>query len=208
MIVAAVLMRGESFGFRYKSEHVYRLFDHVLDHTTVAHSTLLLTDTAGPWPGIDTVIRPETPWPGWWGKLHLFEQDLGSDVVFLDLDTAIRGDIGWLLGHNPGPHLDMLLDVGNRTRPMSSVFCWDGKPRPHLTEGFRAAGARVRSDQEWIAHHAKVGEIRFLQDRYPCKFGSLKEWTRPAKDDPVNCTDAPILLWHGGGKAEFFHAWP
>lgn len=208
-IVATCLTAGESFGFRYQPEHVYRIFSQIEAHCGQAFRTALVTNVSGTWPEIDEVIRPGAEcWPGWWGKLHLFQWAFPERVLYLGLDTAIRGDVTALLDHDPGEHLDILLDVGNRRYPMSAVFCWDGKPRPHLTKNVQEGRHEFRSDQEWITAMARPREIRFLQDRLPKMFGSLKDWTHPKPDDPVNCSAAPVMLWHGPGKDRFFQEWP
>nr|WP_145924153.1 hypothetical protein [Halomonas elongata] len=31
-------------------------------------------------------------WPGWWSKLELFRPH-GGDLLYLDLDTVVRGDL-------------------------------------------------------------------------------------------------------------------
>jgi len=44
--------------------------------------------------GVDRVLFKQY-WPGWWSKLEMFwyQAQLGEPVLFLDLDTALVGDI-------------------------------------------------------------------------------------------------------------------
>src|SRR5512139_2093538 len=39
------------------------------------------------------VIVRESPWPGWWAKMSLFNPELGGDFLYFDLDTVIVGPI-------------------------------------------------------------------------------------------------------------------
>lgn len=43
-------------------------------------------------PGVETVPLTQK-WPGWWSKIELFRPDLKGDILFMDLDTVIRGPI-------------------------------------------------------------------------------------------------------------------
>lgn len=42
--------------------------------------------------GVDT-IPLKRKWPGWWAKMELFDPELRGDVLFMDLDTVIVGDL-------------------------------------------------------------------------------------------------------------------
>lgn len=42
--------------------------------------------------GVDT-IPLQQKWPGWWAKMELFAPSLKGDVLYMDLDTVITGDL-------------------------------------------------------------------------------------------------------------------
>lgn len=208
--VVTACVSGDSFGFNYRPAHVFRLVRQVIENAGDRQIDFAVVTDMKDEDWLDILpIWNEPSWPGWWSKLHLFGHDFVSRAVYFDLDTAIVGDIGRLLDHDPGEHLDMLLDVGNRQHPMSACFAWNGSPRKHWCDDVEVSIPRFYSDQEYLARKAcRPGEIRFLQDSLPGMFGSLKEWTRPTPGDPVNASDAPVRLWHGDGKERFFRGWP
>lgn len=48
------------------------------------------TDT--PVPGVKNIPLLHD-WPGWWAKLEMFRPDIEGDILFMDLDTIITGDL-------------------------------------------------------------------------------------------------------------------
>lgn len=49
-----------------------------------------LTDTDVP--GVKTLPLYYS-WPGWWSKMELFRPDIRGDLLYLDLDTVVMGDL-------------------------------------------------------------------------------------------------------------------
>lgn len=71
--------------------------------------------------GIDTLV-PDEQWPGWWSKLLLFRY-AGGQVLYLDLDTVIVGNLDRLLSDR----LSMPANWGQSGHGgcQSSVMSWN-----------------------------------------------------------------------------------
>lgn len=54
-----------------------------------------LTDMAVP--GVP-VVQMANHWPGWWSKMNLFSKAIPGDLLYLDLDTVVIGDLAPLEG--------------------------------------------------------------------------------------------------------------
>ena len=115
-----------------------------------------------PVPGVDT-LPLQYGWPGWWSKLELFRPDLAGDLLYLDLDTVVTGDL------NP------LEQVGTTT-VLSDFY----KPRlPASGLMFLAEADRAMVWQEWLrdpAGHMRRcrtrehwGDQGFLRDVLPAQ---------------------------------------
>lgn len=70
-------------GGEYRPRHVQWLADQV-------PGLVCLSDV--PVPGIET-IPLVSEWPGWWSKIELFRPDIDGDLLYLDLDTVVLGDL-------------------------------------------------------------------------------------------------------------------
>lgn len=70
-------------GGEYKPRHVQWLANQV-------PGLVCLSDI--PVPGVDT-IPLESDWPAWWSKIELFRPDIPGDLLYLDLDTVVLGDL-------------------------------------------------------------------------------------------------------------------
>lgn len=74
-------------------------------------------------------IRPRHDWPGWWSKLNLFDPELiPGDLLYLDLDTVVLGDLAPLerVGSTT-----MLSDFYHPQRPASGLM--------YIAQGDKAA---------------------------------------------------------------------
>jgi len=81
MIVCVLRSGGE-----YKPCHVRALKAQVPD-------LCALSDV--PIDGVDC-LPLESGWPGWWSKMEMFGPRIKGDILYLDLDTIVRGDIDQL----------------------------------------------------------------------------------------------------------------
>jgi len=82
--VACVLRSGGD----YTPEHVAHLAEGI--KTYLPNSDIVcLSDVPVP----VTRIHLRHDWPGWWSKMELFAPWIDGDILFLDLDTIITGDL-------------------------------------------------------------------------------------------------------------------
>lgn len=82
-------------GGEYKPEHVQWLHKQF----PKGYKSACLTDLVIH--GI-TTIPLQYNWPGWWSKLELFRPDIKDDLLYIDLDTVITGDISELVSATNG----------------------------------------------------------------------------------------------------------
>lgn len=76
-------------GGDYMAEHVRRLRDQVAEYSPDL-AFVCLTDMAVP--GVET-LQLSYGWPGWWSKMEMFRPDIEGDILYLDLDSSVVGDI-------------------------------------------------------------------------------------------------------------------
>ncbi len=119
--------------------------------------------------GVDTI--PLTfGWPGWWAKMELFDPKLRGDLLYMDLDTVVVGDLADIASVN---RLTILRD-----------FYRDGKRRPEglgsglmfLPEQDRAEiwDKWIQRPAQYISHYRMMGkgDQAFLED------WSMTRWAR------------------------------
>src|SRR5690606_20463179 len=142
--------------------------------------------------------RLQYPWlDGWWAKLELFARDWEEPVLYLDLDTEIRGPrIRELLSFEPGPHLWMLDSMvrdpsvlkaaWSPPRRGSGVMVWDGKIRPMIADGCMPSAKlwKHAGDDRFIT--AVDQDTRGIQEALPGIVGSSSAWTQPLPGDALN----------------------
>ena len=142
MRVCLVLRSGGD----YRLEHVDRLRKQVERHLTSVE-WLLLTDV-----GIGEPLRHL--WPGWWSKMEMFRPDIQGDLLFMDLDSAVVGDLSDMA--NVG-RLTLMRDVYRPKGLQSSVM--------YLPEADRAAvwAKWIAAPAKWMRRFAKGGDQAFLE---------------------------------------------
>ena len=107
----------------YKPSHVHELQRQVSMHLPSA-DFFCMSDVQVD--GVE-VIPLAHGWPGWWSKMNLFHPSIRGDLLYIDLDTVIVGDLSDLasLGRTT-----MLSDFYYHERPASGLM--------YLTESDRA----------------------------------------------------------------------
>lgn len=85
MRVALVLRGGREYGAKHAQTLARQIEKHLFAEV------LCLTDVAVP--GVECVPL-KTQWPGWWAKMELFDPAVTGDLLYLDLDTVVTGDLG------------------------------------------------------------------------------------------------------------------
>src|ERR1700735_2583989 len=115
------------WGTKYAADYVNILHDMVRRNlpTNCDFSFICFTDdAAGILSGIETRSLPQNL-TGWWNKLYLFKQDFveeGSLIFYLDLDTAITGDIGDIAAYDG--EFSILRDFYQPSGLNSSLMLW------------------------------------------------------------------------------------
>lgn len=206
MVTVACVLRS---GGQYEPWHVWALQDGVRSHLPLPHRFVCLTDMDVP--GVETTpLRHD--WPGWWSKMELWAPgNFTGRVLFLDLDTAITGDLSDIASYSG--RFAMLQDLGIRPlsdRPgrklgASGVMAWTVTPQltRDLYEAFsRTAesameGRQVAGDQHYIAG-AVNEQWDDLRSLYP---GQIVSWKLHVRANEFSVpADARIICWHGTPK--------
>ncbi|WP_348826653.1 hypothetical protein [Halomonas sp. RT37] len=145
-----------------------------------------------PVPGVPH-IPLQHDWPGWWAKLELFRPDLPGDLLYLDLDTVVLGDLGPLIDATGGK-TTMLSDFYKPDLPASGLMYiaqrdkaavwneWIRGPQHHMR---RCRTPRRWGDQGFLA---SVLRPQRWQDIAPGRVVSYKAHCRsglPATADVV-----------------------
>lgn len=111
-------------GKEYRPEHVQWLARQVPGLVCITRDEV---------PGVPTV-RPRHDWPGWWSKLNLFDPELiPGDLLYLDLDTVVPGDLAPL--EQVGRFADrsiMLSDFYRPAYPASGLMYIKQADKPHV----------------------------------------------------------------------------
>ncbi len=180
------------WGDKYSPAYVYALREMVAKYLTVPHQFKCLTDHN--LPGIDTV-KPQKGWPGWWGKLELFDVADGPSLYF-DLDVVITGDIDYLVYYTrhefAAPENWALSGHGGI---QSSVMAWNGEWKlPALLFDYDRDHERLWGDQEFLwelrsDNWVRIGSVGSY--KYHCAHGK-PDWMRiivfHGKPDPHEVT--------------------
>jgi len=180
-------------GGEYNVGHVFRLRMQLMDFPVKTLSDV-------PFPG---AIPLKYDYPGWWSKLEIMNPaTLDGDVFYMDLDTAVIGDIRPML--HPG-RTTFLSDFYRPEQIQSSMFyitaadrakVWDAwiteEPR-NVMSRFGKLRAGFNGDQNFIEEVLGRGVARW-QNEYPGMIQSYK--AAPAfKDKPHPCTR--VVIFHG-----------
>ncbi|HUY67738.1 MAG TPA: 6-hydroxymethylpterin diphosphokinase MptE-like protein [Alphaproteobacteria bacterium] len=168
------------WGFKYGPDYVNIFYDMLtrnlpqpLDFTP--RFVCFTDDPSGLDKGIETRPLPGDL-KGWWNKLYLFKQGLfedGARVVYMDLDTAIVGDVRELAGYRGD--FAILRDFYRPKGLGSGIMLWRGGFGAHMWDTFAKAGMPEidGGDQAWIERFQNKPDI--LQDLFLDAFVSFKE---------------------------------
>lgn len=196
LTVACVLRASAT----YTPEYVHRLRDGVLKHTACRFVCLSDVD-------VDCERIPlVTNWPGWLAKIELFRPGLfGGPVVYLDLDTVVRGDVSFLA--RPKPGFTMLSDFYKPEIPASGVMSWFGdysRIYRHFSDGLVPEYRGLvpnRGDCGWIVK--KAGPIDRIPDDgrvISYKAHVRKGGSKHAKGDGTIPAKAKVICFHGNPR--------
>lgn len=206
MIVACVRT-----GDKYDTVYVERLRSMVDRYLPVDHEFVCLTDRPDELPTIKTVDISHLDWPGWWGKLALFEPQwrAGEDVLYFDLDTVIVGSLFPLaaLDLDFGICANFTRAAGSTDWPCkygSCVMKIGARVGNELYELFRADAAihmsnyRKTGDQQLIED--AISNATLLQEVLPAGyFLGYRDLPRYPTHAPVGCS---IIVFAGRNKPD------
>ena len=186
MIVATVLKSGGT----YISKHVHRLHDQVCKYTPCTF--ICLTDVDD----IEYSVPLFHNWPGWWSKIELFRPNLfAGRVVYIDLDTTVRGDLREFIRED----FTMINDFYKTQEPASGMMAWKNQGPGNVYEVFKKSPYKFIDmyrkvnrwgDQGFIRDHA--GKIDFFND---IRIVSHKVHCKEATPE-----DAIVVCFHGTPK--------
>jgi hypothetical protein len=190
-------------GIAYGPEYPNRLAAAVGRNLHRPHRFVCLTDDP-------TGLRcPSEPifasYPGWWSKLVLFKPHaalMGERVLYLDLDTVILQDIGFLADYQGDFALlrDFYRPAGYGSAIMSIAPGWGQT----IWNQFRADPVFImqslHGDQEWI--ETVVTGADLWQDLYPGRIGSYK-----ADALQAGPKDFSLVCFHGTPKPHELDGW-
>ena len=144
--VCCVLRSGGDF----LPEHVDRLRAQVATHLPGARFCCL-TDMPVAGQG---VFRLAYKWPGWWSKMEVFRPDLSGDILMMDLDSSLVGDLSDMAGIG---RLAIMRDVYRPAGLQSSVM--------FLPEAERAVvwDKWMRNPHRWMSRFKRGGDQAFLE---------------------------------------------
>lgn len=149
LTVACVLRTGGV----YTPEWVARLRAGVKRHLKASHKFVCMSDVDVPCERIP--LRHD--WPGWWAKMELWR--IHGPVLYLDLDTAIVGDLSAVAEHAAyTAGFTMLRDFYAADHCGSGVMAWNGDYR-RLYDDFAVDAAHLMKVQR-----ARMGDQALIED--------------------------------------------
>ena len=187
-------------GGEYKAEHVVRLQAQVMKHLPGADFRCLCDIEVG---GVKT-IPLAYDWPGWWSKMELFRPEISGDILFMDLDTSIVGDLADIASIG---RLALMRDIYRPEGLQSSIMYlpeaervpiwteWADRPK-HWMDLYRQGGDQAFLERFWLDHADR------WQDVLPGQIVSWKSHVRKAHYDDESGdssipTNARVVIFHG-----------
>ena len=147
MTVVCVLRSGGE----YTAAHVLRLAKQVRVYAPAETRFICLTDMDVA--GVET--QPlHWGWPGWWSKMELFSPALRGDLLYLDLDSTVVGDLRPLLTFG---RVALMQDVYRPHGLQSSVMYLPAQARAEIW------GPWVLNPVHWMRKHRRGGDQAFLE---------------------------------------------
>ncbi|MEP1207507.1 MAG: hypothetical protein ABJM29_03155 [Rhizobiaceae bacterium] len=188
------------WGTRYPAEFVNRLWSMIQRNTTRPTRLICFTeDATGIHKDVEIAPLPQINIPehvAWtpWRKLSLWQRDLADlegDILFLDLDMVVTGNLDDCFDYEPGSYCVIhnwtqpKLTVGN-----TSLFRFPVNKYSHIFERFDA-------DPEAVLNEFRI-EQQYISARIPEQKFWPREWCLSFKHDlipawPMRFLQAPQL---------------
>lgn len=175
MLTVACVLSGDSE--HYNKSHVKRLCSQVAPNLSQQFQFVCIQDS---------------PFPGWWAKISLFEPGrFEGRVLYLDLDVTVVGGLDDIASIDA--HFAAIRDYQYPITLNSSVMTWDAGAADHVFTDFTPdVMDRYRGDQNWI-YNRIPGFRRFPQDWCP-SYKLQKLMGKPMPED------ARVVVYHGDLK--------
>ena len=181
--VICVLKSGGIYG----PDYVANLKTMVSRHLAIPYHFVCLTDM-----DIEGGGRLANGWPGWWSKIEIFR--FGGKAIYLDLDTAIFGDLTSLADAlDRDGAFYMLRPFARRERWASGIMAWNGD-FSFIFREFRVHHiAEWHWDQRYIVDRLDNHEVqaRAIQDVLP----GIYSYKKHCNGNPP--ADARVVCFHG-----------
>lgn len=191
MVTVACVLKA---GGIYTPEWVARLNAAVTRHLPIDYRFVCLSDVDVPCERIPL----EHGWPGWWAKLELFR--LPGPVLYLDLDTAIVGDLSDIAAQADHCEFTLLRDFYRGGDGLGSGLMGWNIDVSRIYDQFAVDPVgwqqRIRGgDQAFIEQAVNFRGVARWQDRLPGQVVSYK----------VHCrcgipSNARVVCLHGAPK--------
>jgi hypothetical protein len=185
---AACVLRS---GGEYVPEHVGRLQRGLARHLPGV-PLVCLSDVDVPCERIPL----EYDWPGWWAKMELMRPDIEGDLLYVDLDTVITGDLSDFVSVG---RLMVLRDFYHPERPQSALMYLPQAARAEAWEAWRRAPADHMAECGIYGDQRLLGQIwaskaGLWQEALPGQAVSYKVDVVPAGRIP---DAARVVIFHG-----------
>jgi hypothetical protein len=147
--------------------------------------------------GVET-IPLKYNWPKWWSKLELFSDAIDGDLLYIDLDTVVLGD---LAKFEQVGETTMLSDFYNPQKPASGLMyiaqadkaavwnAWISSPEMNMAKKRGRGGI---GDQGFLAEVLKPA---FWQEKLPSQVASYKVHCKHGVPDGVK-----VVCFHGNPR--------
>lgn len=149
--------------------------------------------------GVDR-IPLKYPWRGWWSKLELMRPDIEGDLLYMDLDTRIVGDIEEIAARK---EITLLRDFYHPEKLQSGLMYLPAAARAETWSRWHPQHMHVfRGDGEFM-HFVWAGRARTWQDDLPGQVVSYKVHVMKDPKKPKHIGDgtvpknARIVCFHG-----------
>lgn len=216
----ACVIHGQGYDWRYVDTLYHMLKRHLPDvrlHVYTEHARSVpepyIKHSLIEWPGI------AGPKKAWWYKVQLFnKQEFSGDLLYLDLDTVITGNLEWIT------QLDTrylwairdfkYLQTPHKTILNSSVMWFNVNQCSHVWDTFQTQDVslttrRYPGDQDYIQATLGVNRYRLFPEncfqswRWQCVDGGYNFASRTHNTPGTGTAIAPgtsVVVFHGNPK--------
>jgi hypothetical protein len=191
MRVALVLRTGGD----YRPEHAQTLAAQLREQSL---DVVVLSDVDVP--GVDRIPLRYPMWRGWWAKMELFRPDIEGDLLAMDLDTRIVGDLSDIKART---ELTLLRDFYRPRYLQSGLMYLPAAARAETWVRWHDRYMHVFQGDGNFMHHVWSGRARTWQDDLPDQVISYKVHVTkdPTKSKHVGNGTVPknarIVVFHG-----------